>query len=152
MMADKTISLWMIVWAEVLHAANANPYQSKYQSKVPGCSLQGMVPYWLGLCSWQTEHSAVPVARSAWVKSVAEVHVSLSSLPPWTLCPWALWVIGVTEERGWLVSTEQAILSSWLLKSSPAEAWASLVAQLVKNPPTMQETWIQSLGWEDPLK
>ena len=29
---------------------------------------------------------------------------------------------------------------------------ASLVAQLVKNPPTMLETWIQSLGWEHPLK
>ena len=30
--------------------------------------------------------------------------------------------------------------------------WASLVAQLVKNPPAMQETWVQSLGWEDPLE
>ena len=28
---------------------------------------------------------------------------------------------------------------------------ASLVAQLVKNPPAMQETWVRSLGWEDPL-
>ena len=31
-------------------------------------------------------------------------------------------------------------------------SWASLVAQTVKNPPAMQETWVQSLGWEDPLK
>ena len=30
--------------------------------------------------------------------------------------------------------------------------WASLVAQLVKNPPAIQETWVQSLGWEDPLE
>ena len=29
--------------------------------------------------------------------------------------------------------------------------WNSLVAQLVKNPPAMQETLIQFLGWEDPL-
>ena len=29
---------------------------------------------------------------------------------------------------------------------------ASLVAQLVKNSPTMQETWVQSLGWEDSLE
>ena len=29
-------------------------------------------------------------------------------------------------------------------------SWASLVAQLVKNPPAMQETWVQSPGWEDP--
>ena len=30
--------------------------------------------------------------------------------------------------------------------------WASLVAQLVKHLPAMQETWVQSLGWEDPLE
>ena len=29
---------------------------------------------------------------------------------------------------------------------------ASLVAQLVKNPPAMWETWVPSLGWEDPLE
>ena len=27
-----------------------------------------------------------------------------------------------------------------------------MVAQTVKNPPAMQETWVQSLGWEDPLE
>ena len=31
-------------------------------------------------------------------------------------------------------------------------SWASLVSQLVKNLPAMQETWVQSLGWEDPLE
>ena len=31
-------------------------------------------------------------------------------------------------------------------------SWTSLVAQLVKNPPAMRETWILSLGWEDPLE
>ena len=29
--------------------------------------------------------------------------------------------------------------------------WASLIAQLVKNPPAMQQTWVGSLGGEDPL-
>ena len=29
---------------------------------------------------------------------------------------------------------------------------ASLVAQLVKNPPAMLETWVPSLGWEDPME
>ena len=33
-----------------------------------------------------------------------------------------------------------------------SSAWASLVAQMVKNPPAMQETWVPSLGWEDPLE
>ena len=30
--------------------------------------------------------------------------------------------------------------------------WASLVAQLIKNPPAMQGTWVWSLAWEDPLE
>ena len=30
--------------------------------------------------------------------------------------------------------------------------WAFLVAQLVKNLPAMQETWVQTLDWEDPLE
>ena len=33
------------------------------------------------------------------------------------------------------------------------QVWgASRVAQLVKNPPAMRETWVQSLGWKDPLE
>ena len=32
------------------------------------------------------------------------------------------------------------------------QPWSSLVAQMVKNPPAVQETWVQSLGWEDPLE
>ena len=31
-------------------------------------------------------------------------------------------------------------------------SWASLVAQLVKNLPGVWETWVRSLGWEDPLE
>ena len=30
--------------------------------------------------------------------------------------------------------------------------WTSLVAQTVKSLPTVLETWVQSLGWEDPLE
>ena len=33
-----------------------------------------------------------------------------------------------------------------------AENWASLVAQTVKNPSAMRETWVQSLGWKDALE
>ena len=29
---------------------------------------------------------------------------------------------------------------------------ASLVTQMVKNPPAMQQNWVRSLGWEDPLE
>ena len=46
------------------------------------------------------------------------------------------------------------------LETSPREgigyplqhSWASQVVQMVKNLPAMRETWVQSLGWEDPLE
>ena len=46
------------------------------------------------------------------------------------------------------------------LGRSPGEAigyplqysWASIVAQLVKDPPVVRETWVRALGWEDPLE
>ena len=31
-------------------------------------------------------------------------------------------------------------------------SWASIVAQMVQNLPAVQETWVRSLGWEDPLE
>ena len=43
-------------------------------------------------------------------------------------------------------------MDSILLKLQFHSKWGSLVAQLVKNPPAVQETWVQSLGWEDPLE
>ena len=47
---------------------------------------------------------------------------------------------------GWRRSPEEEI--GYPLQYS----WASLVAQMVKKPPAMRETWVQSLGWEDPLE
>ena len=40
----------------------------------------------------------------------------------------------------------------WFDGKPDHNCWASLVAQLVKNPPAIRETWVQSLGWEDPLE
>jgi len=39
-----------------------------------------------------------------------------------------------------------------MLRRCPEDVWASLVAQMAKNPPTMRETWVCPLGWEDPLE
>ena len=33
----------------------------------------------------------------------------------------------------------------------PHYPWASLMTQVIKNPPAMRETWVQPLSWEDPL-
>ena len=43
--------------------------------------------------------------------------------------------------------SEDSFLLTWI-----ALLCASLVAQLLKNLPAMWETWLQSLGWEDPLE
>ena len=43
--------------------------------------------------------------------------------------------------------------AAWVqIPALPPSGWASLVAQVVKNLPAMWETWVQSLGREDPLK
>ena len=42
-------------------------------------------------------------------------------------------------------------LSTYLRINSQYHIRASLIAQLVKNPPAMQETLVEFLGWEDPL-
>ena len=46
-----------------------------------------------------------------------------------------------------LVPSLLVLICQW-----PYSSWAFLVAQLVKNPPAMWETWVWSLGWEDPLE
>ena len=65
----------------------------------------------------------------------------------------------------WVFSAEQSKDSAYMIllpdldarvlnKSDPIKRlpWVSLVAQMVKNLPAMQETWVQSLGWKDPLE
>ena len=48
------------------------------------------------------------------------------------------------------VAKSQTRLRDW---TDPLQySWASLVAQMVKHVPEMGETWVQSLGWEDPLE
>ena len=39
-----------------------------------------------------------------------------------------------------------------LIMTLPWTIWASLAAQMLKNLPAMWETWVRSLGWEDPLE
>ena len=47
---------------------------------------------------------------------------------------------------------EDRLSVSYKIKHSYHTIRASLVAQLVKKLPAMQETWVLSLGWEDPLE
>ena len=52
----------------------------------------------------------------------------------------------------WTISAQKSVTNLSLIYSMLLLYWASLIAQLVKNPPAMWETWVKSLGWEDPLK
>ena len=66
------------------------------------------------------------------------------------------WEIPCTEEPERLQSMgSQRVRHDWVAKQQTtnlSSLWTSQVAQLVKNPPAMQETWVWSLGWEDPLE
>ena len=44
------------------------------------------------------------------------------------------------------------MLSRFVIAFLPRSKHLLLIVQLVKNLPVMQETWVQSLGWEDPLE
>ena len=54
------------------------------------------------------------------------------------------------EPAGGALSLSCPFPSSFMV--SMVRLWASLVAQMVNNLPTMQETWVRSLGWEDLLE
>ena len=56
---------------------------------------------------------------------------------------------------GFLVSYSCLVICTrfnFICKRMQNKLWASLVTQTVKNPPSMQETWVQSPCWEDPLE
>jgi len=46
----------------------------------------------------------------------------------------------------------EAILNPHCLIRANLIFWASLVAQMAKNPPAIWGTWVRSLGWEDPME
>ena len=71
--------------------------------------------------------------ESEWTPGVGDGQAGLASCDSW----------GRKESD----TTEQL---NWTELNQPY--WASLVALVVKNPPAMQETWVESLGWEEPLK
>ena len=59
-----------------------------------------------------------------------------------------LWSMFISRQKAWNFPHYTYLFSHL----SPIFSWVSLVAQLVKNPHAMCETWVRSLGWEDPLE
>ena len=50
------------------------------------------------------------------------------------------------------ISFSKQYIDILYIQASLVYMWASLIAQLVKNPSAVQETLVQFLGWEDPLE
>ena len=106
------------------------------------------------------------IQRLRWT---ARSSLAPSPLPSWLLIStWILWTPPHCISLSYLLDhwptelfltlatlalnlfSKDSFLLENLFQTSPNRA--SLVAQLVKNPPAMWETWVWSLGWEDPLE
>ena len=59
---------------------------------------------------------------------------------------------GCCSVRGFILKSKDLIKLIYAHGYKVKSERASLVAQLVKNPPAIRETWVRSLGWEDPLE
>ena len=78
----------------------------------------------------------------------------LQTLPYWdipllfTNCIIQSWEVHHHADNSWWESCIRMPFWWWIWATS----WASLVAHMVKNPPEIWETWVWSLGWEEPLE
>ena len=97
------------------------------------------VGLFLGFLSWSADLCVCPSSSTAVLITIASLVSQLGKSPPAIEGD-----LGSVPELG--RSTGEGI--GYPLQYS----WASLVAQTVKNPPAMRETWARSLGWEDPLE
>ena len=91
--------------------------------------------------------------RETWVWSLGQEAPLEKEMA--THCSIIAWRIPWIEEPGGLQSMGyQKVRHNWAtsLIHSPSSWGTSLVAQTVKHLPAMQETWVQSLGQEDPLE
>ena len=89
-----------------------------------------------------------PMVREVWWDQDHRVRHHLKWLRMQACIHWAAPNSSVKSH----VTVRFPIVAVCIIKGRESEGGGFLMAQLVKNPPAMQETWVQSLGREDPLE
>ena len=99
-------------------------------------------------------------SKKSWIQTQERCFFRFLSLL--TLKIKSLFLAPVVSDTSWDLVTSIILMNytfyyKWIILSDVYWTliygrWASPVAQLVKNPPAMWETWVRSLGWEDPLE
>ena len=92
----------------------------------------------------------LPVMQETWVQSLSqEDPLEKGMATHYSILGWRIpW----TEEPGRLQPMQSQRVSHSVASDSLQLTYTSLLAQLVKNLPAMQETLAGFLGWEDPLE
>ena len=123
-----------------------------------------MLGLWVSLRLWFTRWKAAILLCSQYLSPGGELEhelegnlVNIGQMNRWVtawnlpgLTPGASWPVTFLGCNGLFIYFSVFFLS--LVSCLSLLPQASLVAQLVKNPPAMRETWVQSLGWKDPLE
>ena len=140
----------------------------------PGFSVHGIlqarVLEWVAIAS--SKGSSQPRVSNLHLLCLLLLHCRSTLLPlsHWGGLPLSLWLSPLTAPTPWMSLTpwglHHPLPAAFLWKRQPLElcrgknssVWclpssrASPVAQMVKNLPALQETWVRSLGWEEPLE
>ena len=108
-------------------------------------------------CVIKSFHHHIPVWKAGAAQRSIKIHTHTMEgfLPLWPITCIMCWIFnnfpprlsssnsGATDSRPCKYHLQPEVQ----FKPDDAPIWASLVAQTVKNPPVMRETWVQSLGW-----
>ena len=108
----------------------------KFVKKLPNC-----------LPKWFYHFAFIPVMNGSCLISLLTFDVSILDFSYSNSCEFVKW------RRKWQPTpTILAWRIPWQRNLVGYSPWASLVAQMIKHLSAMRETWVQSLGWKDPLE
>ena len=132
----------------VAHWLRLCPPSAGCTGSIPGRGIKIPHAVWCGQKKVKNDTAFQPASDTSEAKHPHSLTHATSSFHIVSSSSLTIYPSGVF--RGYSYLLQKALLHKNNINSS--HHWASLVAQMVKNPPAMWETWVQSLGWEDPLE